>query len=161
MRRYYGSRCQRTHIKSTKNPGSHTYFEILGISLEIPSISNSRFEKPNILKFLIQNTQDFDQNPRFLIEIPGILIEILGFSFQILGISKLCHNCILQTINIFNSNIRNIVNINTSHCQIMATIAQIILKFNSMIKKQKQQIIHSLLFFLLVRSIPLLISILS
>ena len=71
MPRCYGSRCQRTYIKSTKNPGFHTFFEILGISLEIPSISNSRCKKPSISKF---------RNPRFLIEILGISIEILGFS---------------------------------------------------------------------------------
>ena len=67
-------------------------FEILGISLEIPSISNSRCEKPSISKFLIRNTQYFDRNPRFLIEILGISIEIPGFSFEILGISKISDN---------------------------------------------------------------------
>ena len=35
MRKFYGSRCYRTYIKSTKIPGFHTFFEILGISLEI------------------------------------------------------------------------------------------------------------------------------
>ena len=67
-------------------------FEILGISLEIPSISNSRCEKPSISKFLIRNTQYFDRNPRFSIEILSISIEILGFSFEIHGISKICDN---------------------------------------------------------------------
>ena len=42
--------------KITNNPGFNTFFEILHIFLEIPSISNSRYEKPNISKFLIQNT---------------------------------------------------------------------------------------------------------
>ena len=92
MRMCYGNRCQGTYIKSTKNPGFHTFFEILGISLEIPSISNSRCEKPSISKFLIRNTQYFNRNPRFLIEILGISIEILGYSFELLGISKTCDN---------------------------------------------------------------------
>ena len=51
----YGSRCYKTQIESTKNPGFHTFFEILGISLEIPT-SNSRREKPSISKFLLRNT---------------------------------------------------------------------------------------------------------
>ena len=51
--------------------------EILGISLEIPSISNSRGEKPNL---------------RFSMELLGILIEILGFSLEIFGILKICDN---------------------------------------------------------------------
>ena len=55
LRKYYGSRCHRTYIISTKIPGYHTFFEILDISLEIPSISNSRCKKPSISKFLIQN----------------------------------------------------------------------------------------------------------
>ena len=38
-----------------------------------------------------QNTQYFDGNPRFSIEILRISIEILGFPFEILGISKICH----------------------------------------------------------------------
>ena len=46
--------------ESTKNPlktrDFTPFFEILGILLEIPSISNSRCEKPSISKFLIQNT---------------------------------------------------------------------------------------------------------
>ena len=51
----------------TLKPGiSHLLFEILGISLELPSVSNSRYENPNILKFLI-------------LEIPSIFIEIQGF----------------------------------------------------------------------------------
>ena len=79
-------------MKSTKNPRFRTFFEILVISLEIPSISNSRCEKPNISKFLIRNTYYFDRNPKFLIEILIISIEILGFSFEILGISKICDN---------------------------------------------------------------------
>ena len=84
MRRYYGSRCQRTYIKSTKIPGFHAFFGILGIPLDIPSISNSRCKKPSLLKFLIRNTQYFNRNPRLLIEILGISIEILGFLFEIL-----------------------------------------------------------------------------
>ena len=55
LRKYYGSRCHRTYIISTKILGYHTFFEILDISLEIPSISNSRCKKPSISKFLIQN----------------------------------------------------------------------------------------------------------
>ena len=39
--------------RAHKNPGFHTFFEILGVSLEIPSISNSWCEKPSISKFLI------------------------------------------------------------------------------------------------------------
>ena len=58
-------------------------FEILSISLEIPSLSNSRCEKP-ISKRLIRNTQYFYRNPRFLNKILGISIEILGFSFEVL-----------------------------------------------------------------------------
>ena len=46
----------RGHKKFTKNAGFRTYFEILGISLEIPSISNSRCEKHSISKFLIRNS---------------------------------------------------------------------------------------------------------
>ena len=42
-------------------------------------------EKPSISKFLIQNTEYFDQNPRFS-------IEMLGISIEILGISKTCDN---------------------------------------------------------------------
>ena len=51
----------RGHIKSTKNPKFHTFFEILGILLNIPSISKSRYEKPNVSEFLILNRsiQDF------------------------------------------------------------------------------------------------------
>ena len=54
---------------SIKNVGSrnfeilgflHLEFEILGISLEIPRISNSGCEKPSTSKFLIGNTQYFD-----------------------------------------------------------------------------------------------------
>ena len=41
---------------------------------------------------MIQNTQYFQQNPRFLIKVLGILIEILDFSFEILGILKICDN---------------------------------------------------------------------
>ena len=92
MRRSYGSRCSRTYIKSTKNPGFNNFFEILGISLEISSISDSRCEKPSISKFLIRNAKYFDRNPRVLIEVLGISIEIPGFSFEILGISKICEN---------------------------------------------------------------------
>ena len=40
----------------TGDPEFHTFFKTLGISLELPSISNSRCEKPIISKFLIQNT---------------------------------------------------------------------------------------------------------
>ena len=58
-------RCAKINIKSTKKPGFHTFFEVLGISLEIPSISNSKCEKPSISKFLIL--------------IPCISIEIEGF----------------------------------------------------------------------------------
>ena len=65
---------------------------MLCILLEIPSISNSRCEKPGISKFLTPNTLYFDQNPWFLIKILGILIEILGFLFEILGILKICDN---------------------------------------------------------------------
>ena len=62
--------------------------------LEMPVFLNSRCEKPSISKFLIQNTQCFDRNPRFSIETLGILIEIQGFSFGTLGILKICDNCI-------------------------------------------------------------------
>ena len=85
-------------------------FEILGILFEIPRYSNSRCEKPSISKFLIPNTQHFDQNPRFSIEILGIRIgvsiEILGFSFEILRISKRCYNripyisCTLKVVGV-------------------------------------------------------------
>ena len=58
-------------------------FRILGISLEIPSISNS-----GVKNLLFQNFW----NPGFLIKILGISIEILGFSFEIIDISKICDN---------------------------------------------------------------------
>ena len=67
-------------------------FEILGILLEISSISNSRYEKPSISKCLIRNTCYFVRNLRFLMEILSISIEILGFSFEILSNSKACDN---------------------------------------------------------------------
>ena len=73
-------------IQSTKHPRFHTIFEILNISLEIPSISNTRCEKPSISKFLIRNTNNIS------IESLGISIEILGFSFEILDISEICDN---------------------------------------------------------------------
>ena len=56
--------------EDTKNPGFCTFFEILGISLKIPSISNLRCEKPSISKFLIRNTRNFESEN----------FEILGFS---------------------------------------------------------------------------------
>ena len=65
---------------------------MLGISLEIPSISNLRYEKPSISKFLIRNTWYFDRNPSFLIEMLHIFIEIQRISFETLGISTICHN---------------------------------------------------------------------
>ena len=86
----YGSRCSKTYIESIKNPWFHTFFKILDISLEIPSISHSICEKPSISKFLIRNISCFDRSQRFLIEIIGISIKILGYSFEILGISKIC-----------------------------------------------------------------------
>ena len=49
-----------------------SFFEILGISLEIFGISNSKCDKPIILKFLIRNTKYFNRNSRFSIEILGI-----------------------------------------------------------------------------------------
>ena len=64
---------------------SHFEFEILSISSEIPSISNSSCEKLSISKFLIRNTWYFDRNPRFS-------IEILGFLFEVPSISKICDN---------------------------------------------------------------------
>ena len=79
-------------MKSTENLGFDIFFEMLGIPLEIPSISNSRCKKPSISKFLVRNIWYFDQNPRFLIKILDILIEILGFSFEILVISKIFDN---------------------------------------------------------------------
>ena len=42
-------------MKSTKNLGFHTFFEIQGTSIEIPSISNSSRDKPSIPKFLTRN----------------------------------------------------------------------------------------------------------
>ena len=57
-----GSRCQRIYIELTKNSGFPNFFEILRISLKIPSISNSSCKIPSILKFLIQSTQYFDLN---------------------------------------------------------------------------------------------------
>ena len=83
-----GSRCYKTYRKSTKNLGFHTFFERLGVSLKMSSISNSRCKRPSISKFLIENIQYFNSNPRFLIEILVISIEILGFSFEILDIVK-------------------------------------------------------------------------
>ena len=65
---------------------------MLGISLEIPSISNLKCEKPSISKFLIRNTWYFDRNPSFLIEMLRIFIEIQGISFETLGILTICHN---------------------------------------------------------------------
>ena len=57
----------------TKNPEFYTFLEILGISLEISTISNSRCEKPSISKFRLKskvfnrNTRYFDWNTRFFI----------------------------------------------------------------------------------------------
>ena len=76
----YGSQCQRIYIEFTKNPQFHTFFEILGILLKIPSTSNS-----SISKFLLPNSYNFDRKLRFS-------MEILGFLFKILGISKICDN---------------------------------------------------------------------
>ena len=90
----YGSRFQRTYIKSTKNPGFHTFFKIQGILLEIYQIQDVK--SLVFQNFLIRNSQYFDRNPRFSIEILGISIEVLGFSFEILGISKICDNRIPQ-----------------------------------------------------------------
>ena len=56
---------RRILIGSSLNPGFHTFFEILGILLKIPSISNSMCEKPSISNFKF--------------EIPGYSIEIQGF----------------------------------------------------------------------------------
>ena len=64
-------------------------------------------------------------------------------------------------INTFNRNNSNITYIKTQNCQIMATIAYSILKFESMIKKQIVTNHAFLLLLLLVGSIPSLISILS
>ena len=71
--------------------------EMLGIMLEIPSISNQMCEKPSIsnhicekpiLKFCIRNTWYFDRNSRFCIKILGFLFELIGFSFEI---THLCY----------------------------------------------------------------------
>ena len=62
-----------------------------------------------------------------------------------------------MVINIFNSDNSNIASNKTQHCEIMTTIAYIILKFESVIKNQQWQIIHTLLLLLLARSVPSLI----
>ena len=58
----------QTYLQQTKPTKGHNnllgtghlvqiqVFKILGISLEIPSISKSRYERPSISKFLIRNT---------------------------------------------------------------------------------------------------------
>ena len=50
--------------RAHKNPGFHIFFGILGVSLEMPSISSSRCEKPSISEFLF--------------ETPSISIKIQG-----------------------------------------------------------------------------------
>ena len=63
-------------------------------------------------------------------------------------------------MNIFNGDNSSIAYINTQHCQIIKTIAYIILKVKSMIKKPK---VANYAFFAVVtftRSIPFLRSIL-
>ena len=104
----YGSRFQRSYIKSTKNPGFHTFFKILGILLEIYQIQDVK----NLVfrNFLIRNSQYFDRNPRFSIEILGISIEVLGFSFEILGTSKNCDNRIPYGLIFID------INIKVTHC---------------------------------------------
>ena len=73
--RYVSShRYNPKHVEETNTTSGHIcpaleskyrVFEILGISLERPSISPSRCEKPSISKFLIRNTKYCDRNPRF------------------------------------------------------------------------------------------------
>ena len=82
MRKYQESRRQRLYRELTKNAGFNIFLKILDISLEISSISNLRCENRSNSKFLIRNTQYFDRNLRFLIEIQGILIEIVGFHLK-------------------------------------------------------------------------------
>ena len=63
-------------------------------------------------------------------------------------------------INIFNGDNSSIAYINTRHCQVITTIAFIVLKVESMIKKSK---VKNYAFFAVVtftRSIPFLRSIL-
>ena len=64
-------------------------------------------------------------------------------------------------INVLNSDKSNITYPKTQHCQNMATIAYIILKFESMIKKTIMANPTFLLLLLLARSIPSLMSVLS
>ena len=59
------------------------FFKMLGITLEIPSISNQRCKIPSISKWLIWNTWHFDQNSRFCTKIQGFIFELLDFSFEI------------------------------------------------------------------------------
>ena len=86
--------CQRTYIKSTKIPGIYTFFEIIGILLEIPSISNSRCKKPGISNFLIRNAQYFDRNPRFFIKILGILFRKYQFQLGNCVMDLFCVICL-------------------------------------------------------------------
>ena len=69
----------RIRISTLLVPAKYQVFQVVGILLEISSISNSMRDKSCVSKYLIQNAGFCHRNPRFS-------IEILGFSSEILGI---------------------------------------------------------------------------
>ena len=83
------------------------FFDVVGIPLGIPRISNSRCEESSVSKFLIQNTQYFDRNLRFLIKIKiivsGILPRNKGNSFR--------RQKLLQTNNMLKEKCSQIPNV--------------------------------------------------
>ena len=76
------------------NPGFHTFFEILGIWLKIPSISDSMCKN---LVFQIFDLKYRVFQPKYKVSNRNtrFLFKIVGFSFEILGISKMCDSYIV------------------------------------------------------------------